>query len=191
LADAVQLVQASVNEMRSVLFPLSFDATPTPGLAATVQRVLQRFDPSSPMAVHISPLPDLSSAPTIEEAVVGIIGEALANAGKHASARNVWVEVTVDKDVVNCLIRDDGVGFDLRETKNQAHVRKTLGLYLIQERARLAGGDVTITSHPKSGTVVQARFPVRPSAKPLPTEAEPLHPGVETRPGPRDGGTVH
>lgn len=164
LADGIQLVQAAANELRSVVYPRACSPSPTPDLEATARRVMQRFTPTSPTAVHLSPIPDLSWAPAVEEAVVGIIGEALANAGKHAHAGNVWVKVSVDGTAVTCVIRDDGVGFDLDAAERAARLRKSLGLHLIQERARLAGGDVTITSHARHGTVVQARIPLPPPA---------------------------
>jgi signal transduction histidine kinase len=162
LADGIRLVQAAANEMRNVVYPLAVNPSAPPDLEATARRVMRRFTPAAPTAVHLSPLPDLSWAPTAEEAVLGIIGEALANAGKHAHASNVWVEVTTDATAVTCLIRDDGVGFDLDAAERAARLRKSLGLHLIQERARLAGGSVTISSHPQRGTVVQARIPLPP-----------------------------
>lgn len=164
LADGIRLVQAAANEMRSIVYPLAFSPSHAPDLEETARRVMGRFAPAAPTAVHLSPLPDLSWAPTVEEAVVGIIGEALANAGKHAHASNVWVEVTADATAVTCAIRDDGVGFDIDAAERAARLRKSLGLHLIQERARLAGGSVTITSHPQRGTVVQARIPLPPPA---------------------------
>lgn len=172
LTNGAQLLQAAVDEIRNVIFPLRSDGPVAPRLADQVQGMMRRLPSAASMVVHVAPLPDLSNAPAVEEAVAGIIGEALTNAAKHAQARNVWVEVSISHNAVTGLVRDDGIGFDLHETECQAQIRKNLGLYLIQERARLVGGDVTITSNPNAGTIVRARLPLRPPVETL--REEPL-----------------
>ncbi len=159
LADGAHLVQASIDETRSAIFPL-VSRPSAPRLATRVLRVVRRLRSRTSMSVHLAPLPILSDRPAIEEAMGGIIEEALMNASKHAKARNVWVEVSVGDAVVTGIVRDDGVGFSPLETAGPAAVRKSLGLRLIRERARLTGGDVQISSQPNGGTIVQARLPL-------------------------------
>jgi len=153
-------LQTAMDAMRNAIFPLLPAAPYASRLASRVNQTIQRFAHTIPVSVHLQPLPDLSGVPSVEEAVAGILEEALANAGRHAQARNIWVDVTVDYGAVTVLVRDDGVGFDLAKTDTPGNPRKHFGLHLIREHARLAGGYVIISSQPQAGTVVQARLPL-------------------------------
>jgi len=54
---------------------------------------------------------------------------------------------------------DQGVGFDV----NRLGEKAGLGLTSIQERTRILGGNITITSSPSEGTQVELRLPKSPS----------------------------
>jgi PAS domain S-box-containing protein len=81
--------------------------------------------------------------------------EALRNAGKHAAARHVRLEVSRRGDEVQLYVADDGKGFDLPEVRQSAH---GLGLRSIEERVRLARGHVSIETAPARGTRVSVRL---------------------------------
>jgi signal transduction histidine kinase len=82
-----------------------------------------------------------------------LVQEALSNASRHASARNVEVTVARDGSRVNFSVRDDGAGFDPRFVRG-------LGLLGMEERVRRLGGEVRIDSQPGRGTLVAAGLPV-------------------------------
>lgn len=170
LADGVHLAQSAADAIRKAIFPLKSGAPVTHMLSARVHDVIRRLPHHDPISVHLAPLPDLSEVPAIEEAVAGILGEALTNAGTHAGARNVWAEVAVGQDGVSVLVRDDGSGFDPEATERQAPVRHTLGLHLMRERARAVGGRVAIASHRNAGTTVHASIPLTQPVERLPVE---------------------
>ena len=58
------------------------------------------------------------------------------------------------------VIDDDGAGFDVAAALERARHGATLGLPSMQERARLAGGTLEISSTPGQGTRIRARFPL-------------------------------
>lgn len=170
LADGVHLAQSAADAIRKAIFPLKSGAPVSHMLSARVHDVIRRLPHHDPISVHLAPLPNLSEVPAVEEAVAGILGEALTNAGKHAGARNVWAEVAVGQDGVSVLVRDDGIGFDLETTERQAPDRHTLGLHLMRERARAVGGRVAIASHRNAGTTVHASIPLTQPVERLPVE---------------------
>jgi two-component system sensor histidine kinase DegS len=57
-------------------------------------------------------------------------------------------------------VRDNGRGFDALAMRGQALAAGSLGLISMEERARLAGGSLTMQTGPAQGTIVVARFPV-------------------------------
>jgi len=86
----------------------------------------------------------------------------------RAEAANIWILIDEDdaQDRIAIEIRDDGVGMD-EETLERAldpfyttkKVRRVgLGLPMLKEASRRAGGDLSLISAPSSGTRVRVDF---------------------------------
>jgi len=82
-----------------------------------------------------------------------LVQEALNNAARHASARNLQVTVRNQTDRVMFSVQDDGSGFD------KASVRG-LGLLGMEERVRRLGGTFRIDSQLGRGTAISAELPL-------------------------------
>jgi signal transduction histidine kinase len=88
-------------------------------------------------------------------AMFHICQEALANAAKHANAKQVHVSVWVTSDRVLMEVRDNGRGFDMGTIDTAiGH-----GLANMQTRARNVGGEVDISSTRNEGTTILAWVP--------------------------------
>lgn len=98
--------------------------------------------------------------PDLETACFRIVQEALTNVVRHAAATDVSVEVRRYDNSVQVNIRDNGIGFDLVAVRERAARGECLGLFGMEERARLLGGHVTIRSVLQGGTDVHAWFPL-------------------------------
>jgi signal transduction histidine kinase len=81
--------------------------------------------------------------------------EALTNVVKHAQASQVWVDLSVEDDMVNLTVQDNGIG--LSEGKSESN---GIGLAGLRERITIAGGTLNVSSTPKRGTVLSAQFPL-------------------------------
>ena len=84
-----------------------------------------------------------------------IAREALANAAKHASPSQVWVELERESDGLSLRIRDDGKG--ISHTQPRGH-----GLDIMNERASVIGATLTVSSQPGEGTNVVVVCPADP-----------------------------
>jgi signal transduction histidine kinase/ligand-binding sensor domain-containing protein len=96
--------------------------------------------------------------PIVRDEVFRIAGEALRNAFRHANAKQVEVELLYAERELRVRVRDDGKGIDanvLRAGGREGH----FGLPGMRERAKLAGGKLTIWSGLDSGTEVELRVP--------------------------------
>jgi signal transduction histidine kinase len=91
-----------------------------------------------------------------------IAQEALANAVRHSQASRISVYAAAGDREMELCIEDDGVGFDLDAARRLSRGR-SLGLINMAERARLAGGQLRMSSTPGRGTTVWARFERRRS----------------------------
>lgn len=107
-------------------------------------------DVSWPTTAH--PLP-LVSAITVYR----FFQEALLNVVKHADVDWAQAALVVDEDEIMATVSDAGPGFDPDEVKPEKG--RHVGLGLLRERARLAGGSLEISSMPAAGTMLQLRLP--------------------------------
>lgn len=83
------------------------------------------------------------------DTVLKIVAECLANIARHARATQAGVRLKVEDDSLSVTVHDDGVGFD-----PSAVPAGHYGLLGMQERARMAGGSLSIESSPGRGTTV-------------------------------------
>jgi signal transduction histidine kinase len=81
-----------------------------------------------------------------------IVQEALHNCSRHSHATAVRIQVRQDPQHLTLSIRDNGKGFDVKQSKG-------LGLLGIEERVAHLGGKCTIHSEAGSGTVIAADLP--------------------------------
>jgi signal transduction histidine kinase len=81
-----------------------------------------------------------------------VVQEALHNCSRHSYATAVRIQVTEHPTHLSLSIRDNGKGFDIRNTKG-------LGLLGIEERVAHLGGRCEINSEPGSGTVIAIELP--------------------------------
>jgi signal transduction histidine kinase len=91
-------------------------------------------------------------APDVEEELFTIGREALSNAFRHAGARQVVLELACQGGNLRLAVSDDGQGIPpdiLARGARQGH----WGLPGMRERARLAGGALTIASTARGTTV--------------------------------------
>jgi NarL family two-component system sensor histidine kinase YdfH len=91
-------------------------------------------------------------SPPLQEHVSRIIKEGVTNVVRHAQAQHVWIRFTQEDTLKTIEIRDDGIGFDPGDdVVRQGHY----GLVGLQERARLLGGRLEMTSAPGAGTTMR------------------------------------
>jgi signal transduction histidine kinase len=85
---------------------------------------------------------------------VQLIRESLSNSLRHADAEQVIVEIHGSDSSLSIAVTDDGIGFDVEGTT------WGLGLANLKSRAARAAGEITIDSHPGSGTSVRVMLPL-------------------------------
>ncbi|WP_284292779.1 sensor histidine kinase [Luteimicrobium album] len=88
----------------------------------------------------------------VADQLVVVLGEALTNVGRHASARDVAVELRVDRDAVVLEVADDGVGFERGGHES--------GLRNLASRAERLGGLLTVETEEGTGTRLRWTVPV-------------------------------
>ncbi|KAF0108062.1 MAG: two-component sensor histidine kinase [Anaerolineaceae bacterium] len=96
--------------------------------------------------------PDSSLSPLRSGHVMGIVNEALANALRHARARNVHIRAMQEGESLNIAIKDDGNGFIPGSSSGY-------GLQNMRDRARLLNSRLEINAKPGQGSQITLEIP--------------------------------
>lgn len=93
--------------------------------------------------------------------VYRVMQEAIANIGKHSSAKNVFVDISRRGDSIFFQIEDDGKGFDLEQQSGKVLPERGLGLTTMTERVRAMNGVLNLWSQEMQGTRVTFSIPLQ------------------------------
>ena len=159
LNDSLGIVDRALQHVRELAVDLRPAVLDALGLVAALHWYVDREARRAGLIadVVVGPL-ETRLPPELETACFRIAQEALTNVVRHARARHVRVELRAREAEVQLVIRDDGIGFDLQAVRSRRGPDANLGLQGMQERALIVGGQIQITSAPRQGTVVDARF---------------------------------
>lgn len=172
LAAASEQVGAEVEKLRSLIAELRPAALDDIGLAAALTTLIDRagvtqgFEVTANVDLGLEGgrAPDRLSI-EVERTVYRLVQEALTNAGKHAAASRVTVDVGERDGKLDIKVTDDGGGFDPDQPGGG------FGLAGMKERAALVGGDLKVVSAPGRGTAVHASIPSGRAAGTAPSPA--------------------
>jgi two-component system sensor histidine kinase UhpB len=85
--------------------------------------------------------------------VYRVAQEALNNVARHSGAKQAWVRLRFQPEIMELEIEDHGKGFLLGQN------RQGIGLVAMRERAEILGGTITFTRPVEGGTLVRLRVP--------------------------------
>lgn len=98
--------------------------------------------------------------------------ESINNILQHAHARNAWIKLDFQNELLILKVIDDGVGLQSLEGK-LVETKKGFGLTGMQERSRLLKAVLNINSSMGAGTTVNLAVPLRPWHKIVATHDTP------------------
>jgi signal transduction histidine kinase len=152
LEGSLQAAHSGLTETRRALEALRASPLDDLGLSLAVRMMVEDAVARANLALDWSiadKLPSLS--PDVEQCIYRVAQEAVTNVTKHAEARTLTVSLESTEGKVTLTVHDDGVGFDV-DKRDKAN---DYGLKGMQERAQLAGGELTVTSKRGEGTTVK------------------------------------
>ena len=156
------LLDNAIDELRRLVRGFQPVELPTAGLPAAIACLIEEIQAAGgpDMEFHHDVHSDQISQ-QLQRAAFRIVQESLANACRHSKSEKLFLELTLDGDVLYIRVRDWGVGFNPAST-TPGH----FGLSGIRHRVKLLGGTATIASEPGKGTCVTVELPlVHPGAK--------------------------
>jgi NarL family two-component system sensor histidine kinase YdfH len=129
--------------------------------AEAIEHEVERFTSATGIPCNLDMPEHLNLSQRNGEHVVRCVGEGLANVARHAQATHARVTISQDDDGLQVTIRDDGRGFEVNNETAAGHY----GLLGLRERARLAGGQLSVDSQPGAGTTLCMTVPVLPTGQ--------------------------
>src|SRR5436190_7778656 len=162
LSQQITELKTLVNQAMEELLRLARTLRPASlddmGLIAAIEGQIARFSEQTGIqaVLHNEGAPE-SLTEDQQTVIYRVVQEALSNTAQHSGATFVAFELRIfPSHGVELRVRDNGVGFDTG-TSSAAH--DGIGLSGMAERARLVGGELTVTSSPGSGTRVRLYIP--------------------------------
>lgn len=156
IRDLRAMVKNSLSEVRRIIYDLRPMALDDLGLIPTLMKYLKSFQEHTGMDISFHNMgKDERLPPTLEIAIFRLVQEAVQNANKHASPKEVQVKMEIKATKVTVIIKDDGKGFDQGEKKEGA-----FGLLGMRERVNMLKGEMTIDSKLKKGTLIMLIIPI-------------------------------
>ena len=137
------------------------------GLVAALEILVREWGQRSDIVVD-SQFEPVDLRPSAELTVYRLVQEALTNISKYAHASEVQVRLAASAGRVHVSVRDNGVGFDVSESRTTAH-----GLLGMRYRLETEGGTLELTSAPGAGALIAADLPESAEADPASTGAGP------------------
>jgi len=156
LSRSVQSISSDVHGLAVQLHSTQLD---TLGLRSALRSLCKEVSQQHELAIEYEATGE--GQELRQDLAVGlyrIAQEGLRNALRHSEASSVRVELHVEPRLVRLLVIDDGCGFD----PAQVDSAKNLGLRGMQERLRILGGQLYLTSSAGRGTKLEAIVPLEP-----------------------------
>ena len=127
------------------------------GLEQAISNLCEALEASQRIQVSFIPygLEELEAG-IVENNTFRIVQELLQNIRKHAEAKEVIVQLTLEDEHLQIVVEDDGKGFDTK----QMNLSSGMGMESIRSRVMIMNGKVEIISKPEDGTSITIDIPL-------------------------------
>ena len=153
--QALALTRQNLDEVRRSVMDLRAAPLEERSLTEAIQALIESVRQTSVMAIEFTESESRRLPVRLETSIYRVVEQALTNIRQHAEARNVTINLVMSPENVTLSIEDDGCGFDTSEAQDGHY-----GLVGMNERIKLAGGAMTISSSPGEGTRIEATIPI-------------------------------
>ena len=156
-----ELVEDAEEQVRAVMARTRPAELRDGDLASAVGALRREFAARYLVTVRLSWPQDAYRLPLVSAVTVyRFFQEALLNVVKHADVDEAEASLAVEGDQIVARVKDAGAGFVPSQVQSSGG--RHVGLGLLRERARLAGGSLDVVTAPEHGTELTLRLPLSP-----------------------------
>ncbi|MDE3069059.1 MAG: PAS domain S-box protein, partial [Verrucomicrobiota bacterium] len=165
-------VREAIRHTRLLARGLSPVTLETEGLASALQELAAGAEKMFHITCRFAGGPTARTGdPAVASHLYRIAQEAVSNAIKHGRARRIFISLQNGRDRLALRVTDDGTGFPDPPALRGAAGHNGMGLRIMQARAGLIGGTLTIDRAPGGGVRVICSAPSRAPSPPAPAHA--------------------
>jgi PAS domain S-box-containing protein len=166
LENIIPLTQNSIEEVRRIIMDLRPSTLDDLGLMPTISWFCREFESIYTTIlvekeIHVE---EADISPSLKTVIYRIMQEALNNAAKHGQTAVIHFHLVKNKDNLELMVEDTGIGFNPDELQSGEMERKGMGLGSMKERAQNSGGSFTLQSCPGIGTKILVSWPIKASS---------------------------
>lgn len=156
LGDLKVTVRNALSEVRRIIYDLRPMALDDLGIIPTLKKYISTImDYNVGVYINFTSSGNEDRIPSdYEIAIFRLVQECINNALKHGQSKEINVKIEWTKKDINIVVKDDGVGFDTSQKKEQS-----FGLMGMRERIDLLEGQMKIHSIIGNGTIVIFKIP--------------------------------
>lgn len=160
LRGAIARLRQGIRGLRTLLVEIHPPNLESTGLEPALNDLLSPLDAEG-IATELEVEKASSYGTRSDPLIYRVASEAIRNVRSHAGARTVRVSLTrPETGTVQLIVEDDGSGFE-QDARDRRAAGGHLGLSLLEDLARQAGGTLGVESEPGRGTRVELRIPVQ------------------------------
>lgn len=155
MQQALALTRANLDDARRSVLDLR--AAPLEGrtLVEALTELVREHGEKTGIEAHFECVGGNRPLPVrLEVGLFRMAQETLNNVAQHADASRVCVDLTIMPEKIELIISDNGKGFDVAQLP-----QGRFGLIGLNERAKLLGGTLEISSSPGEGTTLTITIP--------------------------------
>lgn len=157
IQQAILRTRTTLTEARQTIDDLRLPLLSDQSFAQAVQEEIERFTDLTGICCETELTAQNDLPPLVREQMLRVLREGLTNVARHAHANCVQICVQACERMVEMVINDDGMGFDIQRLAQQSGHYGLLGLH---ERARLMGGQCEVNSRKGAGTRLWFHVPI-------------------------------
>jgi two-component system, NarL family, sensor kinase len=157
--ESKKMLDDTIDSVRRISRDLMPSTLEKFGLAQAVKEMCERFQATSTLPIRYMEEGEVNGFSKKHELMVfRIVQELLNNALKHSQATLINVSL-LSKENLIVIVEDNGVGFNQQEQKADRTSGKGLGLFNIENRARLVNAEIDFTSTVGKGSKIVLTIP--------------------------------
>jgi signal transduction histidine kinase len=151
-----EFTKATILELRDTIWAMNFNEITFEDLHSRILNFVEKAQ-SATANINFKFIIDSKIEQIKLSSVLGMnlyrtIQEAINNAIKHASAKNISIEINSDNTFITVLINDDGIGFD------EELIKKGNGLLNMEKRIEEVKGTINFSKNETNGTQIEIRI---------------------------------
>ena len=156
---ALKMVRYGLAEAKRSVMNLRSSALINSNLASALDQTVLQMKANQTVDVKLNVQGNDRPLPAqVENHLLHIGQEALTNAFRHSKAKKINIELLYEKQKVELLVKDDGMGFDLENVSGPSSAH--FGLLGMREHAKQIGAIIKIQSKLDFGTEILVQVPV-------------------------------